>query len=154
MNLCEELFLDDIANVVGFSKFYFHRTFQKEVGMSIYDYIRKRRLASAASILLNTSVSILDIALNFRFESQEAFTRAFKSIYQLPPGRYRTTIRNLITGGNKMNDKTQIKEWIITGTTPEKYEVNIDHNTCNTGTKSATIKSVADVFEVGEYATV
>lgn len=154
MNLCEKLSVEEIANAVGFSKFYFHRTFQSEVGIPIYDYIRKRRLASAASALLNTDISILDIAVNFRFESQEAFTRAFKSIYQLPPGQYRTVIKDLIIGGNGMNNKTQIKEWIITGTTPEKYEMGIDHKVYNMGTKSATIKSVTDIFEVGEFGTI
>ena len=44
-NLCEELSLDEIAAAAGFSKFYFHRVFQSETGMPVYDYIRKRRLA-------------------------------------------------------------------------------------------------------------
>lgn len=154
IHLCEDLSLDEIANVVGFSKFYFHRTFQTEVGISIYDYIRKRRLAKAASILLDTNISILDIAVSFRFESQEAFTRAFKSIYELPPGRYRTVIKDLIIGENKMNNDSKIKEWIMTGTAPEKYEMGIDHKTYNMGTKSATIKSIVDEFEVDEFATI
>lgn len=154
MNLCKELSLDDIAKEIGFSKFYFHRTFQKELGITIYSYIRKRRLANAASILLNTNIPILDIALDFCFESQEAFTRAFKDVYELPPGKYRTTIKNLVIGGNKMNNKTHIKDWITTGTAPDKYEAYVDHNACNVGTKSATIKSITDTFEVGEYATI
>ncbi|ADY56427.1 transcriptional regulator, AraC family [Syntrophobotulus glycolicus DSM 8271] len=154
MNLCEKLSLDKIANITGFSKFYFHRTFQSEIGMPIYDYIRKRRLANAASLLLTTNISILDIAVNFRFESQEAFTRAFKSVYQLPPGKYRTAIKDLITGGANMNNQTEIKGWMITGTAPEKYQVSIDHKIYNTGTKSSTIKSIADEFGIGEYATI
>lgn len=153
-NLCEELSLDEIANVAGFSKFYFHRTFQSEIGIPIYDYIRKRRLASAASLLLNTDTSILDIAVNFHFESQEAFSRAFKSVYQLPPGRYRTAIKDLSIGGTNMKNKSEMKGWITTGTAPEKYQVNIDYKIYNTGTKSATIQSVADEFEVGEFATI
>lgn len=153
MNLCEELSLDEIADAAGFSKFYFHRIFQSEVGISVYDYIRKRRLASAASLLLATDIPILDIALTFRFESQEAFTRAFKSVYQLPPGRYRMTVRNLIIGGNNMDNIT-IKDWIITGTAPEKYQVSIDNKTYNTGTRSASIRSVADEFEVNEFGTI
>ena len=153
-NLCEELSLDEIANVAGFSKFYFHRTFQSEIGIPIYDYIRKRRLASAASLLLNTDTSILDIAMNFHFESQEAFSRAFKSVYQVPPGRYRTAIQDLSIGGTMMKNKTEIKGWITTGTAPEKYQVSIDYKIYNTGTKSATIQSVADEFEVGEFATI
>lgn len=66
-NLSEELSLDEIANAAGFSKFYFNRTFQSDIGMPVYDYIRKRRLANAASLLLSTDVSIIDIALTSLF---------------------------------------------------------------------------------------
>lgn len=154
MNLCKELTLDKISKVVGFSKFYFHRTFQKEVGISLYDYIRKRRLASAASILLSTNTSILNIALIYHFESQESFTRAFKSIYQLPPGRYRSAIKDLIIGGISMNKPKEIKDWIITGTSPEKYQLKIDDNIFHMGSKSATIRSVTDEFSTDEFGTI
>ncbi|WP_324823914.1 AraC family transcriptional regulator [Sinanaerobacter sp. ZZT-01] len=154
MNLCEEITLDEVSKVVGFSKFYFHRIFQREVGISLYDYIRKRRLASAASVLLNTNMSILDIALIYHFESQEAFTRAFKSVYQLPPGRYRSAIKNLMIGGINMNKQDKIKDWIITGTAPEKYEVSIDHSIYHMGSKSATIRSIEDEFSTGEFGTI
>lgn len=154
MNLCEEITLDEVSKVVGFSKFYFHRIFQREVGISLYDYIRKRRLASAASALLNTNMSILDIALIYHFESQEAFTRAFKSVYQLPPGRYRSAIKNLMIGGINMNKQDKIKDWIITGTAPEKYEVSIDHSIYHMGSKSATIRSIEDEFSTGEFGTI
>lgn len=98
-NLCEELSLDEIAAAAGFSKFYFHRVFQSETGMPVYDYIRKRRLAGAAVLLRTTGISILDIAVAFCFESQEAFTRAFKRVYHLPPGRYRSAIKDLVMEG-------------------------------------------------------
>lgn len=154
VNLCEELTLDKISKVVGFSKFYFHRTFQKEVGISIYEYIRKRRLANAASAILNTSASILEIALTYHFESQESFTRAFKSVYQLPPGRYRSAIKDLIIGGISMDKQNKIKDWIITGTAPDKYNVSIDTNTYHMGSKSASICSDADEFSNGEFGTI
>jgi len=152
MNLCEELTLDGISKVGGFSKFYFHRIFQREVGISLYDYIRKRRLASAASVLLNSNTSILDVALIYHFESQEAFTRAFKSVYQLPPGRYRSAIKDLSIGGINMNN--EIKDWIITGTAPEKYQVSIDHNIYHMGSKSAMIHSIGNEFSIGEFGTI
>lgn len=153
-NLSEELSLDEIANAVGFSKFYFNRTFQSDIGVPVYDYIRKRRLANAASLLLSTDVSIIDIALTSCFESQEAFTRAFKSVYQIPPGRYRAAIKNLICGGFPMDNSAKIKEWLFTGTAPGKFEAGIDNKIYNTGTKSATLKSIADNLEVDEYATI
>ena len=96
-NLSNDITLESIASAVGFSKFHFHRKFQKEVGMSIYDYVRKRRLANASALLINTDMPILEIAISFKFESQESFTRAFKSIYQLPPNRYRNALKNLLT---------------------------------------------------------
>lgn len=83
----------DIVSVSGFSKFHFHRIFQKEVGMSVASYIRLRRLANAAAALLYTDVRIIDIALHYQFESQEAFTRAFKKTYHMPPGAYRTFMK-------------------------------------------------------------
>ncbi|BAL01440.1 putative AraC family transcriptional regulator [Oscillibacter valericigenes Sjm18-20] len=154
LNLCEKLTLDAISEAAGFSKFYFHRTFQNEVGIPIYDYIKKRRLARAASELLNTNTSILDIALTYHFESQEAFTRAFKSIYQLPPGKYRSVIKNLMIGANSMNKQNEIKGWIITGTAPEKYQIGIDDTIYHMGSKSVTIRSADEEFSDGEFSTV
>jgi AraC-like DNA-binding protein len=153
-NLCEELTLEKIAGAVGFSKFYFHRTFQNEIGAPVYDYIRKRRLASAASLLLSTDAPILDVALTFRFESQEAFTRAFKSVYQLPPGKYRAAVKNLILGGFHMDREETIRDWIITGTAPEKYQAGMDYKICHTGTKSAALHSIEDKYETGEFVTI
>ncbi len=153
-NLCGELNLEEISKAAGFSKFYFHRTFQREVGISLYDYIRRRRLAGAASMLLNTDACILDIALTCHFESQESFTRAFKSIYQLPPGRYRSAMKNLMMEGIMMSEQNEIKGWIVTGTAPEKYQAGIDAKVCHMGSKSATIRSVADEFSAGEFGTI
>jgi len=153
-NLSEDISLDNIAKAVGFSKFYFHRTFQSEVGIPLYDYIRKRRLASASALLLNTDTSLLEIAIHFQFESQEAFARAFKSVYQLPPGRYRKVIKNLITGGSNMDNKSVIKGWFLTGLTPQKYQLYLDEKVFHTGTRSACIKSVSDEYKSGDFATV
>ncbi|MCD3291782.1 helix-turn-helix transcriptional regulator, partial [Clostridium botulinum C/D] len=154
MNLHEELTLDEISKVAGFSKFYFHRIFKREVGIALYDYIRKRRLTRAASVLLNTNTSIIDIALTYQFESQESFTRAFKSVYQLPPGRYRSAIKDLIMGGINMNSQNKIKGWIITGTSPERYQISIDDKIYHMGSRAATICSITDEILTEEYGTI
>ena len=153
-NLCEELSLDEIAAAAGFSKFYFHRVFQSETGMPVYDYIRKRRLAGAAVLLRTTGISILDIAVAFCFESQEAFMRAFKRVYLLPPGRYRSAIKDLVMEGGNMGNSTEIKNWIVTGTALDKYRMGMDDKVYNTGTRSATIKSTAREWEASEFGTI
>lgn len=49
LNLCSELTVDKISNEVGYSKYYFIRTFQKEVEIFLYEYIRKRRRSHASN---------------------------------------------------------------------------------------------------------
>lgn len=85
-HLDSQIRLEDAAAAAGFSKYYFHRIFKQETGLSLYKYIRKRRLAQAASLLFNSRIPVLDIAVGLCFESQEAFTRAFKKRYGMPPG--------------------------------------------------------------------
>ncbi|GAB2547442.1 AraC-like DNA-binding protein [Gracilibacillus alcaliphilus] len=83
-NLQTEIDIEDVRKISHFSKYHFHRLFQREVGMSVSQYIRMRRIVHAAIDLLNTSKRIIDIAFSYQFESQEVFTRAFKKIYHLP----------------------------------------------------------------------
>lgn len=153
-NLDKPLTLDDIAKAAGFSKYHFHRIFKHETGIALYEYIRRRRLAGASCLLRTTSLSILDIAVYFCFESQESFTRAFKKVYDLPPGKYRRALKDLMTGGIKMNGNSKIKNWIITGTAPDKYQCRIDPDTFHTGSRCASIRSADESYAADEYATV
>ena len=54
-------------------------TLRRELaGMTLRDYLRRRRLAFALRDVRDTDASILDIAVKYGFSSNEAFTRAFK----------------------------------------------------------------------------
>ena len=121
--LDREIRTDDVADAAGFSKYHFQRIFKNETGLALCEYIRKRRLARAASFLLNSNMNVMTIAMSLCFESQESFTRAFKKCYGLPPGQYRKALRNLMNGGNDMEleKNKKIRHWIITGTAPDKY---------------------------------
>ncbi|MBS4979604.1 MAG: helix-turn-helix transcriptional regulator [Clostridiales bacterium] len=153
-NLKKEIRTEDIADSAGFSKYHFQRVFKRETGLNLYAYIQKRRLAEASSLLRNTNVRILDIAVYLCFESQEAFTRAFKKVYGLPPGQYRKVLKNLTNGGMNMKKNTEIKHWLITGTAPDKYKTGIDRTVFHTGTASAFIQSEEEEFVPDEYATI
>lgn len=152
-HLNQEIRTEDAAAAAGFSKYHFQRIFKNETGLALYEYVQKRRLAQAASLLLNSSMSVLDIAVVSCFESQETFTRAFKKCYGLPPGRYRKALNHLIHGGKNMQN-TKIKHWIITGTAPDRYEMGIDRKVFHTGTGSAFIRSLEGSYEADEYATI
>jgi AraC family transcriptional regulator len=85
-NLNGDLSTDSIAKVAGFSKWHFQMVFSSAVGDTLKEYIRKRRLTAALIDLGATDKRILDIALDAGFESQEAFSRAFKQMFGRNPG--------------------------------------------------------------------
>ncbi len=87
--LTEELPMEEVAAAAGYSAYHFHRLFQYAARCSVADYIRKRRLTHAAYELFHTDRRIVEIAVRYRFESQEAFTRAFRKQFGMPPGRFR-----------------------------------------------------------------
>ncbi|BCN31927.1 AraC family transcriptional regulator [Anaeromicropila herbilytica] len=88
-NLMNDLNLTDIISCTGFSKYHFARIFKAISGYTINDYIRKRRMTEATRLLTNSNMRILDIAISYGYNSQEAFTRAFKEVYDVTPRYYR-----------------------------------------------------------------
>ena len=88
-NLSEEIDLPEVAEQAGYSVFHFGRIFQGVTGETVMDYVRKRRLTEAAKALVQTNRRILDIALDWQYDSHEAFTRAFKRAYGVTPGIFR-----------------------------------------------------------------
>ena len=86
--------LADLAAADGRSPYHLQRIFSEEVGESPLQYSRRVRLQRAAAALLVTSKSVLDIALDAGFESQEGFTRAFKGMFMTSPKKFRDQQRN------------------------------------------------------------
>lgn len=95
-NINSKINLDQIASEACFSKYHFHRVFHAIAGETLGDYIRKRRLSLAAKELIFSEKKILEIALEFQFESQATFTRAFKKLFDLTPGDYRKKGKELV----------------------------------------------------------
>ncbi|WP_147195071.1 MDR efflux pump AcrAB transcriptional activator RobA [Pantoea sp. MBD-2R] len=88
-HLDQPLALDNVATKAGYSKWHLQRMFKEVTGHAIGAYIRARRLSKAAVALRLTSRPILDIALQYRFDSQQTFTRAFKKQFNQTPAYYR-----------------------------------------------------------------
>lgn len=90
-NLSSELTLEQIADKAGYSKYHLHRMFSCIVGQPINSYIKRRKLTEAARELALTNKSILDIALDTGYTSQQAFSNSFKKLFKKSPDRYRKT---------------------------------------------------------------
>ncbi|MER2077895.1 AraC family transcriptional regulator [Psychrobacillus psychrotolerans] len=148
-NLTENINLDSFTFVIGYSKFHLSRLFKKDTGKSIVEYIRLRRLALAATLLLETEESILTIGFLFHFQSQEAFSRAFKEVYSLPPGKYRQLMRavRIIKEENDLNNQEQINGWNLSGSYTELYELTVDDKVFHTGTKSGLLFAKGEANE-------
>lgn len=88
-NLNSEITLSEIANVSGYSIPHLYRVFKGITGLNIMEYVRKRRLCEACKELNSTDQNILSIAVNYNYESHEAFTRAFYTEYGFLPSSMR-----------------------------------------------------------------
>lgn len=81
--------LTALSEKFGYSEFHLSRKFREVTGMQFRDYLRQRRLAFALKDVRDTDRSLIDIALDYGFSSNEAFTRAFKETYGVSPSMYR-----------------------------------------------------------------
>lgn len=120
-HLGDTMTMADLARVAGYSQWHAARLFKDVTGIAPFDYIRRRRLSAAAEELRTTSRKVVDVALDFVFDSHEGFTRAFARHFGVPPLRYRTAgsaVRPFLPprlrerygqrqrGGGVMNDAT------------------------------------------------
>lgn len=90
-NLRKPIALHAVARRAGFSLWHLHRIFAEYTGESLGSYLRKRRLTAAAEELRTTRRTVLEVALDFQFESHESFTRAFKAAFHTTPREFRRT---------------------------------------------------------------
>jgi AraC-like DNA-binding protein/ubiquinone/menaquinone biosynthesis C-methylase UbiE len=81
--------LDKVANIMCQSTVSFQRTFSIFMNISIYEYIRRRRMTLAAIELQTSSIKVIDVAFKYGYESPESFTRAFKEIHRISPSAAR-----------------------------------------------------------------
>lgn len=76
-HLTEEVSFDELAKKTGISVYHFKRTFSFFAGMSLAEYIKKRRLAEANLALL-AGEKVTDVAFKYGYQSIEGFSRAFR----------------------------------------------------------------------------
>lgn len=89
-HLREKITLDHLAANIGISKYHLHRIFKSLTGETLIGYTNSRKLAESIHELLHTRMKILDIALEYGFEHEQSYIRAFKKEYGRTPFKART----------------------------------------------------------------
>jgi AraC family transcriptional regulator len=92
-HLADEISLDRLAAEACLSPFHFSRLFRDAIGFSPHRYVTDRRVQAAQKELALDRVSLVEIALNAGFGSQDNFIRVFRKATGLTPGQFRKLSR-------------------------------------------------------------
>lgn len=84
-NLINDIDMNKLAEIVGISVNSLQRIFTFMTGITITEYIKKRRLSKAFEDIKNTNMKIIDIAIKYQYNSAIAFDRAFKKNFGITP---------------------------------------------------------------------
>lgn len=97
-NYTEDISLETVADVAGFSKFHFSRLFKQFTDTSFYDYLNLRRIKAAENLLLDPALPITEIALQSGFSSISTFNRVFKAFKKCTPTEFKDLYRKRNSG--------------------------------------------------------
>ena len=88
-NITEEINYEEVSRIALCSEYHFKRMFSYLAGISLSEYIRRRRMTLAVQDLLNSDVRIIDIAIKYGYNSADSFSRAFQLLHGILPSEAR-----------------------------------------------------------------
>lgn len=120
-NLDGEICYEEVANIACCSTYYLGRMFSYVAGISLSEYIRRRRMTQAAFEIQTTNIKVLEVALKYGYTSPTSFNRAFQNVHGISPicAKAKGSILNAyppikfsinIIGGNVMPYRVEEKE--------------------------------------------
>ena len=84
-NLTVKIDYKNLAKIIGTSSYTLQRIFVFLTGITLTEYIRKRRLSKAAEELISTNIKIIDLALKYQYDSPISFSNSFKKMHGISP---------------------------------------------------------------------
>ncbi|MGL4760857.1 MAG: helix-turn-helix domain-containing protein [Sarcina sp.] len=129
-NLTTEIFIDEVAKVIGFSTYHFSHLFSDIVGIPVSAYITKRRVRHAI-YEISKSGKMVDITLAYGFDTYAGFYKAFKREFGCSPSKFLkiNTARkpqavNLSEEAKKMLTNKQVKEHLSNWELDTELKIN------------------------------
>lgn len=88
-NYDKQISLEDMAKAAGMSPKYFCYFFKEMTGKTPVEYLNGYRIEKASQKLLNTDLTVTDIAFSCGFNDLSYFIKTFKSFKHIPPAKFR-----------------------------------------------------------------
>ena len=126
-NMCDEINLDMVAQIACVTKDSFVRFFSYMTGMTLHEYIRRRRLTLAAFELQGNHSKVIDVAVKYGWSSADSFTKAFTRQHGITPTQAQDSSKAIkiyppasfyimIKGARKMDFRMiEVKEMTVYG---------------------------------------
>lgn len=145
-NIKEPITAEDIAKNAGYSLYYFSRIFKNQVGLSIMEYVKERRMIKASEEIINGK-KIIDVALDYGYQSHSGFTKAFSNKFGFSPVFFRAFSYQIkcIGGKNYMNH-VFINSIDVHATKEELYKILM--TTINDNMLKYNLKKIFKAYEL------
>ena len=102
-HLTEPLSLEKIASDAGYSPYHFSRVFKEHMGSTVMEYVKKRRLIKASEEIAEGR-KIIDVAIEYGYETPGGFAKAFRNEYGFSPSVMKAMVLQVkCLGGYRMN---------------------------------------------------
>lgn len=169
-NLENEIDMAEVAKIARCSEFHFKKMFSYLAGITLLEYIRRRRLTMAGFELKGQHRKVIDVAIKYGYHSPDSFAKAFYQLHGVNPSEVNKTGKSLksfprmtfqltITGGSELNYRIDKKEaFTIVGikeTIPLVYKGEnlaiTEMLTKITDEVYSKLKSLANVEPLGGY---
>ena len=92
-NIHDKIEIDELTELTRWKKHHFIRTFSKEIGLTPYQYILKKKIEMAKALIVDTDQPITEIAFDLGFNNYGNFVHIFKKFCQSTPDHYRRAIK-------------------------------------------------------------
>ncbi len=138
-NLDREINYDHLARIACCSTFHFQRMFSYIADVPLSEYIRRRRMSTAAFELQNSDIKIIDLSLKYGYESPTAFNRAFQNVHGVSPSAARAegvslkafprmSFQITIKGDVEMNYRIEKKEAFRIVGVKEHFDMTVEES--------------------------
>lgn len=139
-HLEEEIKYEVLAKFLGVNTYTMQRLFTMIAGVSLSEYIRKRRLSSAGFDLYSGKHKIIDIAIKYGYESATSFSRSFEKFHGVKASKVNknTKLKNFpkIIFNENINITTEVQYEIISLDEMDLYGISININNETIGSKA------------------